>query len=99
MQSGVDIGRFVLFKKLARNCQAFFKRSPCSRVIAGLQPGVSQLFECEQEIQTASSGRPPPPFVVTLFAITARGGGHVQRCIWGVWSVTSGLRNKAAPSN
>src|SRR5215510_9334134 len=98
MQSGVDIGRFVLFKKLARKCQAFFKRSPCSRVIAGLQPGVSQLFESEHDIQPALSGRAPPPFVVTLFGVSTWAGDQARRCIWGVGSVTVVLCNKAAPS-
>ena len=95
MQTHVYAGRFVLFEKLARSCQALFKRSPRSGVIAGVPPGVSHLLKCEHEIQLAPSDRATLPFDITLFGVSTKRGA--RRCIRGVGVMAVVLCDKAAP--
>ena len=97
MHGRADVGRFVLFKKLAGKCQALFKRNQRSGVIAGVQPGASHILESEHKIPVVLSGRAPSSFVLTLFEVSPQCGGGVRRRIRGPGGIAVILCNEAAP--
>ena len=92
-----DVGRFVLFKKLAGKCQALFKRTQRSGIIAGVQPGASHVLESEHKIPVVLSGRAPSSFVLTLFEVSPQCGGEVRRRIRGSGGNAVILCNEPTP--